>query len=100
MPENGDSDGDSFVTRRKMIGTGVAGIGAMVAGCSGDGGSGGDGGDGGDGGSGGDGGDGGDSGTPTVTDNPMEALHGWTGGDGAAAAEEIVSMWEERHPDW
>jgi len=101
MPENGDSDGDSFVTRRKMIGTGVAGIGAMVAGCSGDGGDGGSGGDGGDGGSGGDGGDGGDGGsTPTVTDNPMEALHGWTGGDGAAAAEQIVSMWEERHPDW
>lgn len=89
MPNQGNSDGNGdYLTRRKMIGTGAAGIGVMLAGCSGNGGGGGNGGSGGDGGGG------------ELTDNPMEALHGWTGGDGAAAAEEIVTMFEERHPDY
>jgi len=29
----------------------------------------------------------------------MEALHGWTGGDGAAAVSKLVEMFEEQHPD-
>jgi glucose/mannose transport system substrate-binding protein len=96
-----------------MIQAGAAGIGVAMAGCTGggDGGGSGDGGSGdggsGDGGSGdGDGGDGGggdggggDGGEMTMTDNPMEALHGWTGGDGAKAISTLVSMFEEQHPD-
>ena len=34
-----------------------------------------------------------------MTDNAMEALHGWTGGDGAAAVGKLVDMFEEQHPD-
>jgi glucose/mannose transport system substrate-binding protein len=96
MPRDGNSgSGDRYLTRRRLIQVGSVGVGAMVAGCSG-----GDGGDGGDGDGGGDGGDGGDGGgTPTMTDNPMEALHGWTGGDGAAAVGTLVDMFEEQHPD-
>lgn len=96
MPAEGDSDdGVDYVTRRKMIGTGAAGVGAMLAGCSGDGGSTTDTGSTDDGGSTTDTG----SSTQTPTDNPMEALHGWTGGDGAAAVEELVSLFEEMYPD-
>ncbi|WP_144925389.1 ABC transporter substrate-binding protein [Halorubrum salsamenti] len=103
MPEQGNSErnGD-YLTRRKMIGTGAAGVGVMLAGCSGggdgsDGSNGSDGSDGSDGSNGSDGSDGSDG---EVTDNPMEALHGWTGGDGAEAAAEIVTMFEERYPDY
>ena len=65
---------------------------AALAGCLGfGGGDGGDGsgGDGGDG-NGGDGGDGGGSAT-------IEVLHGWTGGDGAKAAESLSGAWQESH---
>ncbi|MFA9518586.1 ABC transporter substrate-binding protein [Halopenitus sp. H-Gu1] len=44
-------------------------------------------------------GNGDDSGTPELSDNEMEALHGWSGGDGAAAVNHLVEMFEERHPD-
>jgi len=75
---------------------------ALLAGCSGDGGS--DGGDGGtDGGSDG-GSDGGtDGGSDGSTDegsgDPVEVLHGWTGGDGATAAEALVEAFNEEYPD-
>lgn len=72
------------VTRRRMLGTGAVGMGALLAGCSGD-----------DGGGDSDGGNGGGGGS----DDPLEALHGWTGGDGAEAAAVIVEMFEERHPE-
>ena len=94
MPRKGNSDGDEgSLTRRRLIQVGSLGVGMMVAGCSeGDGGS--------DGGSDGDGGgDGNGGGTATMTDNSMEALHGWTGGDGAAAIGKLVDMWEEQYPD-
>ncbi len=85
-----------------MLQIGSVGVGAFIAGCSGDGGGGGggsgDGGSGDGGGGGGGGGDGGD-GTPTMTDEPMEALHGWTGGDGAAAVARLVELFEENYPD-
>ncbi|MBO4248632.1 carbohydrate ABC transporter substrate-binding protein [Halomicrobium sp. IBSBa] len=91
-------DSDRLSRRRFVEATGAATL-IGLAGCSGDGG--GDGGDGGDGGSentdgsdGGDGGDGGDS-----SGEPLEVLHGWTGGDGAAAAEALVEAFEEEYPD-
>ena len=85
MPQEGERGNIADrVTRRELLGTGTVGVGMLLAGCSGDG----------DGGGGGDGGDG------SVTDNPMEALHGWTGGDGAEAVARIVQMWEEEYPDW
>jgi len=90
MPNQGNSDDNGdYLTRRKMIGTGAIGVGVMLAGCSG-----------GDGGDDGDGSDASDAGDGELTDNPMEALHGWTGGDGAEAATEIVTMYEERNPDY
>ncbi|MFC7140758.1 ABC transporter substrate-binding protein [Halosimplex aquaticum] len=94
-----DSTGGStgeYVTRRRVVAGTATGLAASFAGCIGGGGDGGDGGDGTDGGSGTDSGDGG---TPTMTDNAMEALHGWTGGDGAAAVGKLVDMWEQQHPD-
>ncbi|ACV47938.1 MULTISPECIES: ABC transporter substrate-binding protein [Halomicrobium] len=88
-------DSDRLSRRRFVEATGAATL-IGLAGCSGDGG--GDGGDGGDGGSentdGSDGSDGGDS-----SGDPLEVLHGWTGGDGAAAAEALVEAFEEEYPD-
>lgn len=88
MPEDGDNGRDSL-TRRRMMQAGTAGVGIMMAGCTGGGGGNGGGGDNGSGGSGGGG----------SSDAPMEALHGWTGGDGAEAVDVLVSMFEERYPD-
>ena len=74
-----------------------------LAGCSGDGsGDGGDGGsDGEDGGSdGGDGSsDGSDGGSDGGSSAELEVLHGWTGGDGATAAEALEEAFNEAHPD-
>lgn len=84
MPDQDNADNkDGYPTRRKVISTGVAGAGLMLAGCTGSGED-----------------SSGGSSTGELTDNPMEALHGWTGGDGAEAAAEIVTMFEERHPDF
>jgi glucose/mannose transport system substrate-binding protein len=77
---------DGYSRRRFVQATGLASA-VALAGCSG-------GGDGGDGDSGGDGGDG-DGGSGAT----LKILHGWTGGDGARAAEELTSVFEEQHPD-
>ncbi|WP_435064883.1 extracellular solute-binding protein [Halobaculum sp. EA56] len=67
---------DTEPTRRDVL-KGAGGVGAAgmvgIAGCTGGGGGG---------------------GSATV-----EVLHGWTGGDGAKAAESLASAWEEAHPD-
>jgi len=62
--------------------TGATGL-AGLAGCLGDSGDEGDG--------------GGDE--DGSTGAPLEVLHGWTGGDGATAAESLVSAFEDQHPD-
>ncbi|MFB6250088.1 MAG: ABC transporter substrate-binding protein, partial [Halobellus sp.] len=54
--------------------------------------------------SGGGGGDGTTQSTATETGSgggsgPVEVLHGWTGGDGARAAEALTAAFEEAHPD-
>ncbi|TKX70144.1 carbohydrate ABC transporter substrate-binding protein [Halorubrum sp. GN11GM_10-3_MGM] len=81
MSRDNSADSESRLTRRHY----VAGAGSLatvgIAGCSG--GDGGDGSDGGDGGSG----------------DPVEVLHGWTGGDGAAAAEALEEAFNEAHSD-
>jgi glucose/mannose transport system substrate-binding protein len=41
-------------------------------------------------------GGGGDGGGGT---NTLEVLHAWTGGDGKEAVENLISTWEEEHPD-
>jgi glucose/mannose transport system substrate-binding protein len=76
------TENDSDLSRRTYVKlTGLAGAGmAGLAGCAGGGGSGGSGG-------------GGSSGAP------VEVLHGWTGGDGARAAEALVTAFGEAHPD-
>jgi glucose/mannose transport system substrate-binding protein len=73
------TDQDKRLSRRHFVGaTGAATL-AGLAGCSG-------GGDGGDGGGGGGG-------------NTLEVLHAWTGGDGARAAEALVTAFDEEYPD-
>jgi glucose/mannose transport system substrate-binding protein len=90
MTPNTDSD----FTRREYIATAGLLSAAGLAGCTGGGGGSGDGDSGGDGGSGdGDGGSGGGS------MNTVEILHGWTGGDGARAAEALATAFSEAHPD-
>lgn len=81
------------ITRRRLIqGAGAAGI-AGLAGCSG----------------------GGNDTTTTdtgggttqagqgnqgwATNQPLEVLHGWTGGDGAKAIQSIIQMFKNDHPD-
>ena len=88
---------DTELTRRDIVkgtaGAGSAGI-VGLTGCLGGDGSG-DGGEttpSGDGTSSGDGGSGGSA-------AQIEVLHGWTGGDGAKAAESLASAWKEAHPD-
>ncbi|PSQ57753.1 MAG: ABC transporter substrate-binding protein [Halobacteriales archaeon SW_9_67_25] len=76
---------DSISRRRFVQATGLAST-VALAGCSGDGG--------GDSEDGGDGGDGDDMSMGT-----LEVLHGWTGGDGAKAADELPAVFEEQHPD-
>jgi len=77
---------EDTVTRRQFVqASGIASA-VALAGCLG----GGDGGDGGDGGS-----DGGDGGSRA----PLEVLHGWTGGDGKKAVNELTSVFKEKHPD-
>jgi len=79
----------SYVKAAGLIGT--VGLGG-IAGCSGDS-------------NGGDGTttSGGDGTTTTTSDGgsgaPLEVLHGWTGGDGAKAADALQSAFEEAHPD-
>jgi glucose/mannose transport system substrate-binding protein len=96
---------ETGMTRRRYVAASSTLAAMGLAGCTG--GGGGDGGDmetptetestgdGGDGGDGSDGGDGGDGGS----DGTLEVLHGWTGGDGARAAEALASAFEEAHPD-
>ncbi|WP_142858640.1 ABC transporter substrate-binding protein [Salinigranum halophilum] len=101
-------DDNERLSRRtyvKFAGLASAGM-AGLAGCSGGGGSGGSGGDsggsGGSGDSGGSGGDGGsssDGGSSGGSSGPVEILHGWTGGDGARAAEALASAFSEAYPD-
>ena len=84
------SNDGKLPSRRTFIrASGVAAL-AGIAGCSGGGGGGGD--------------DGGDSGGDTTTDgdsggdgsgDTVEVLHGWTGGDGAAAADALAEAFEE-----
>ena len=75
MTRDNSADSESRLTRRHY----VAGAGSVatvgIAGCSG--------GDGGDGGSG----------------DPVEVMHGWTGGDGATAADALEEAFNEAHPD-
>ena len=82
MSRDNSADSEDRLTRRHY----VAGAGTLatvgIAGCSG-GGDGSDGSDGSDGGSG----------------DPVEVLHGWTGGDGAAAAEALEEAFNEANPD-
>jgi glucose/mannose transport system substrate-binding protein len=100
---------DPDLSRRtyvKLTGLASAGM-AGLAGCSGGGGSGdtgggstesggsGDDGGSGDGGGSSDGGDGGSGGSMGT----LEVLHGWTGGDGARAAEALESAFTDAHPD-
>jgi len=87
------------ISRRTMIGSTAAGAAIALAGCSGDGGDGGS--DGEDGGSdGGDGSsDGSDGGSDGGSSAELEVLHGWTGGDGATAAEALEEAFNEAHPD-
>ncbi|WP_135663326.1 ABC transporter substrate-binding protein [Halorhabdus rudnickae] len=96
--DNGTGDGS--VSRRTVIGTaaGLATVG--LAGCGsgdtteapadtpGDGDTGG-----------GDGSGGMTEMGPTPNDTALEVLHAWTGGDGAAAIEELTSMFKEEYPD-
>ncbi|GAA0725782.1 glucose/mannose transport system substrate-binding protein [Halorubrum trapanicum] len=74
MSRDNSADSENGLTRRHY----VAGAGSLatvgIAGCSG-----------------GDGGDG--------SGDPVEVLHGWTGGDGAAAAEALEEAFNEAHPD-
>jgi glucose/mannose transport system substrate-binding protein len=82
-------ENNSSFSRRKYLtltGAVVAGMGGLAGCAGGDGGSSGD--------SGSDGGysSGGSSG-------PVEILHGWTGGDGARAAEALESAFNEAYPD-
>ena len=93
MSRDNSADSEDRLTRRHY----VAGAGTLatvgIAGCSG--GGGGDGGDGSDGSDGGDGSDGSDGGSGAA----VEVLHGWTGGDGAAAAEALEEAFNEAHSD-
>ena len=83
-----DDNSTSRSRRTFLRASGVAAL-AGIAGCSGGGGDGGD--DGGDGGD--DGGDSGGDDTATEMESgggsTVEVLHGWTGGDGAAAADAL-----------
>jgi glucose/mannose transport system substrate-binding protein len=89
MSSNSDN-GRSRSRRRFIHATGIAAL-AGIAGCSGNGGSGG----------------GDDTAESTETESgggggssgPVEVLHGWTGGDGARAAEALTAAFEEAHPD-
>ncbi|GAA0287112.1 ABC transporter substrate-binding protein [Halobacterium noricense] len=92
MPHKGNDErsGGSGRSRRTFIrGASIAAL-AGIAGCTG----------------------GGDSGSGTTNDGtasgttsggevsgPVEVLHGWTGGDGARAAEALTTAFEEAHPD-
>jgi glucose/mannose transport system substrate-binding protein len=89
--------------RRKYMAALGAGIAAGVAGCSGDGGDGSSGdGSSGDGSSGdGSSGDGssGDGSSGSQWSNTLEVLHGWAGGDGAAAINALIEVFQEEYPD-
>jgi glucose/mannose transport system substrate-binding protein len=70
---------ENELTRRRYL-QGAAGVGATLAaaGCTG--------------------GSGGGEGESTAT-NELEVLHAWTGGDGKKAVENLISTWNEEHPD-
>jgi glucose/mannose transport system substrate-binding protein len=104
------TDNERGISRRTYVKlTGLAGVGmAGLAGCAGGdggggGGGGGDGGsgggDGGDGGGDGGSGDGGSGDGGSASGAPVEILHGWTGGDGARAAEALATAFGEAYPD-
>jgi glucose/mannose transport system substrate-binding protein len=85
--KNDDHHADE--TRRTFVkaagALGAAGL-TGLAGCSGGGGGGGD--------------SDSDSGTGSGgSGNTLEVLHGWTGGDGAKAADSLTSAFAEAHPD-
>ena len=104
MQDTSDTERTRRDYMKLLAATGVVGAGGL-AGCSGNGGDGDGDGDGGGGDGDGDGdGDGGDTptSTPTPTSDsgdPLEVLHGWTGGDGARAEDALVSAYEEEFPD-
>jgi len=90
---------DNKLSRRRFVEATSGATLIGLAGCAGDGGDGGEGTETGT----SDGGDGGE-GTETGTSDggsgaALEVLHGWTGGDGARAAEALVTAFEEEHPD-
>ncbi|MFC6976706.1 ABC transporter substrate-binding protein [Halomicroarcula sp. GCM10025709] len=90
--------------RRKYLAALGVGAAASIAGCGGDGGSGGSGGSGGDGGSGGSGGSDGGSGSSDGSsgqqwDGELEVLHGWAGGDGEAAVNALIEVFQEAYPE-
>ena len=90
-----DSNESSRTRRAFVRASGVAAL-AGIAGCSGGGGGSGD-----DGGSGGGDSGGGDTATEMESGGPntVEVLHGWTGGDGATAAEALEETFAEAHDD-
>ena len=69
--------------RRKYMAALGAGIAAGVAGCSGDGGD----------------GSSGDGSSGSQWSNTLEVLHGWAGGDGAAAINALIEVFQEEYPD-
>ncbi len=95
---------DVSMDRRKYLAALGVGAAASIAGCGGDGGSGGSGGSGGDGGSGGSGGSDGGSGSSDGSsgqqwDGELEVLHGWAGGDGEAAVNALIEVFQEAYPE-
>jgi len=94
---------DVSTDRRKYMAALGAGIAAGVAGCSGDGGDGSSGDGGSTGGDGGDGGDGGstsgDGSSGSQWSNTLEVLHGWAGGDGEAAINALIEVFQEEYPE-
>lgn len=81
---------ESKLSRRRFVAlTGTTGL-TGIAGCMGGGTDGG-----GEDGGGTDGSGGEDGGT----DEPLEVLHGWTGGDGKKAINNLSSVFKEQHPD-
>ncbi|MFC7076870.1 ABC transporter substrate-binding protein [Haloarcula halophila] len=88
--------------RRQYLTALGVGAAASVAGCSGDGGSG----DGGSGGSDGSSGSGGSGDTDSSSgsgggqwDGELEVLHGWAGGDGEAAVNALIEVFQEEFPE-
>nr|WP_247414236.1 ABC transporter substrate-binding protein [Halomarina salina] len=91
MDELNDESGVDGGRRRFVKAVSATGIATMLAGCTG----GDDGGDGGDGGGGGNGSGNGSGGGGESVTGTVEALHGWTGGDGETAANALAEAFAE-----